>query len=107
MKRLLAEKNVTFYIVNATRLAEEAGLGEHKNSILQAAFFMISGVIPTEQAIVKMQDAVRKKYRSKGEAVVERNIRGLEAGVDGFRKVEVPKSWKNCEDVEVKKPNRP
>ena len=107
VKRLLAEKNVTFYIINATRLAEEAGLGEHKNSILQAAFFMISGVIPKEQAIVKMQDAVRKKYRSKGEAVVERNIRGLEAGVDGFRKVEVPKSWKNCEDVEVKKPNRP
>lgn len=98
VKRILAERNIRFYIIDATKIAEEVGLGGFKNSILQSAFFAITGVIPKEQALVKMVNAVRAKYRAKGDAVVKKNIRGLEAGADGFVKVEVPKEWKDCLD---------
>ncbi len=107
VKRMLAEKNINFYIIDATKIAEEIGLGNHKNSILQAAFFTIREVIPKEQAISEMENAVKEKYRTKGNAVVKMNIRGIEAGVEGFNKVNIPESWKNCKDEEKKDSKNP
>ena len=99
IKRMLAEKNIKFYIIDATKIAEEIGLGSHKNSILQAAFFTIMEIIPKAQAILEMENAVKEKYLTKGNAVCKMNIRGIEAGVEGFRKVDIPESWKDCKDV--------
>ena len=107
VKRLLAERNIEFYVINATKIAEEIGLGSHKNSILQAAFFSIREVIPKAQAIMEMENAVRKKYRAKGNAVVKMNIRGIEAGVEGYKKVEVPAEWANCQDEPPKPTGNP
>ena len=96
IRKMIAEKNIDLYIIDATKIAEEIGLGSHKNSILQAAFFTIMEVIPKDQAISEMEAAVQKKYRTKGNSVVKMNIRGIEAGVEGFRKVEIPESWKDA-----------
>ena len=107
VKRILAERNINFYIINATKIAEEIGLGSHKNSILQAAFFTIHEVIPKAQAITEMENAVRKKYKAKGNKVVKMNIRGIEAGVEGFQKVNVPASWADCKDEPEETTNNP
>ena len=98
VKRQIAEKNINLYIIDATKMAEMIGLGGHKNAILQAAFFTISEVIPRTQAIKEMEKAVRNKYRAKGNAVVQKNIKGIEAGVEGFIKVDVPVEWKDAVD---------
>ncbi|MCQ2545423.1 MAG: pyruvate:ferredoxin (flavodoxin) oxidoreductase [Clostridia bacterium] len=103
VKRLLAQKNIDMYIIDATKIAGEIGLGNHKNSILQSAFFTIREIIPKAQAITEMENAVRRKYRTKGNAVVKMNIRGIEAGVEGFQKVNIPSEWANCQDEPVVK----
>jgi len=107
VKRMLAEKDIALYLIDATRIAEEIGLGNFKNSILQAAFFTIAEVIPKAQAITEMENAVREKYMVKGNAVVKKNIRGIEAGAEGFVKVNVPKEWKDCPDLPVEENNNP
>ena len=107
IKRMLAEKKIDFYIIDATKIAREIGLGDHKNSILQAAFFTIREVIPKAQAITEMENAVKDKYRAKGNAVVKMNIRGIEAGVEGFIKVNVPAGWAGCKDEAEAKTDKP
>ena len=107
-KKLLAERNINLYIINATKIAEELGLGSHKNSILQAAFFTITGVIPVAQAVSEMIKAVKAKYRSKGNSVVQKNIQAVEAGVEGFVKIEVDPAWANLEvEEEMEDESRP
>ena len=107
-KKLLAERNINLYIIDATKIAEELGLGSHKNSILQAAFFTIMKVIPVEEAVAEMTRAVKNKYRAKGNAVVKKNIQAVEAGVEGFAKVEIPAEWKDIEvEEEIEDESRP
>lgn len=107
-KKLLAERNINLYIIDATKIAEELGLGSHKNSILQAAFFTIMKVIPVEEAVAEMTRAVKNKYRAKGNAVVKKNIQAVEAGVEGFVKVEIPAEWKDIEvEEEIEDESRP
>lgn len=107
-KKLLAERKINLYIIDATRIAGELGLGSHKNSILQAAFFTIMKIIPVEEAVAEMIRAVKTKYRAKGNAVVKKNIQAVEAGVEGFVKVEVPREWAEIEvEEEIEDETRP
>jgi len=94
MKKYLAENEINFYIINATKIAEEIGLGNRTNTITQAAFFKISGVIPYEVALTEMKNAVKKSFGRKGEEVVKMNIEAIEKGAE-VEKVEVPVEWKN------------
>ena len=98
MKRYIAEHNINLYTIDAIKLGQEIGLGGRVNTILQAAFFVISGVIPQEDAIKYMKDAATKSYLKKGEDVVKMNHDGIDAGAKAFHKVEVPESWKNAKD---------
>ncbi|MBO4837966.1 MAG: pyruvate:ferredoxin (flavodoxin) oxidoreductase [Lachnospiraceae bacterium] len=98
MKRYIAEHNINLYTIDAIKLGQEIGLGGRVNTILQAAFFVISGVIPKEDAIRYMKDAATKSYLKKGEDVVKMNHDGIDAGAGAFHKVEVPASWKDAED---------
>ena len=107
VKRQIAEKKINLYIIDATKIAEELGLGSHKNSILQSAFFTIMKIIPVEQAVTEMTRAVKNKYRAKGNAVVKKNIQAVEAGVEGFTKVEIPTSWADAQDEPEPENNRP
>ena len=95
VKRKLADNNINFYIINATKIAEELGLGNRTNTILQSAFFKIANVIPYEDAVVQMKLFIDKSYGSKGEAVLKMNYEAVDHGSD-ITKVEVPEEWKNC-----------
>ena len=92
VKRYLAENNIQFYIINATALAEEIGLGNRTNTIMQAAFFKISGVIPYELAVTQMKKFVEKSFGKKGEEVVKMNNLAIDRGGD-VTKVAIPAEW--------------
>lgn len=97
MKKYLAENEINFYIINGTQLGEEIGLGSRTNTIMQSAFFKITGVIPFELAVQEMKDAIDKTYGRKGEKVVKMNYAAVDAGGQNVYKVAVPEEWKNIE----------
>ncbi len=94
LKKRMAEQNVKFYIINATKIAEEVGLPGRTNSIMQSAFFKVSNVIPYELAIKEMKEAVEKTYGRKGEDVVKKNFEAIDRGGDVIE-VPVDPSWKD------------
>ncbi len=99
MKKYLAENHISFYIINATSIAEEIGLGTRTNTIMQAAFFKVADVIPYEQAEKEMKQAIYKTYGRKGEDVVKMNYEAVDRG-SRLTRVEIPAEWAN---IEVKK----
>jgi pyruvate-ferredoxin/flavodoxin oxidoreductase len=92
MKKYLAENHVDFYIINATKIAEELGLGSRTNTIMQSAFFKVAEVIPYDKAVSEMKKAVIKAYGKKGENVVNMNNSAIDRGGD-VHKVEIPAEW--------------
>ncbi len=92
MKKYMAENNINFYIINATLIAEELGLGNRTNTIMQAAFFKVANVIPYEKAEAEMKKAIYKSYGKKGEEVVKMNNAAVEKGSNVI-KVEIPPEW--------------
>nr|WP_320022692.1 pyruvate:ferredoxin (flavodoxin) oxidoreductase [uncultured Draconibacterium sp.] len=95
MKKYLAENEINFYIINGTKLGEEIGLGTRTNTIMQSAFFKITGVIPYEMAVEQMKAAIVKSYGKKGEHIVNMNYAAVDAGGKNVVKVEVPAEWKD------------
>ena len=93
MKAYLAKNNINFYIINATKIAAELGLGNRTNTIMQSAFFKIAEVIPFEKAVEEMKKAILKSYGKKGEDIVNMNYAAVDAGGSAFEKVEVPAEW--------------
>lgn len=92
MKKYLADHKINFYIIDATKIADGIGLGNRTNSIMQSAFFKVSGVIPYEKAIDSMKKAVYKSYSRKGEEIVKMNYEAIDKG--GVpEKIEVPAEW--------------
>ncbi len=104
MKKVLAEKNIKVYIINATKIADELGLGSRTNTILQSAFFKISNVIPYEKAVEEMKKAIVKSYGRKGEDIVNMNKAAVDRG-GNVEEVKIPAEWKNIE-VKVKTDDR-
>jgi pyruvate-ferredoxin/flavodoxin oxidoreductase len=94
MKKFLAANKINFYIINATTIAEELGLGNRTNTIMQAAFFKVANVIPYEKAEYEMKKAILKTYGRKGEAIVNMNYAAIDKGSE-VHKVEVPEEWAN------------
>ncbi|MDR3328442.1 MAG: pyruvate:ferredoxin (flavodoxin) oxidoreductase [Prevotellaceae bacterium] len=94
VKSYLAKNSINFYIINATGIAEEIGLGNRTNSILQSAFFKITGVIPYELAVEQMKKFIIKSYSNKGENIVKMNNAAVERGGE-VTKVQVPAEWAN------------
>jgi len=99
VRRQIAEKNINFYVIDANKIAQELGLGSHTNTVLQASFFALMEVIPTEEALEMIKAATKKTYFAKGDDVVARNVAAIDAGATKLVKVEVPVSWKNAEDM--------
>ena len=104
MKRTIAKNDIKFYTIDATHIAMELGLGNRTNTILQAAFFKLARVIPTEDAVRFMKEAATKSYSKKGDAIVKMNHDAIERGVKEVKKIRVPKEWAKAKDeaVEVK-----
>jgi pyruvate-ferredoxin/flavodoxin oxidoreductase len=92
IKKYLAENEINFYIINATKIADEIGLGGRTNTIMQSTFFKISGVIPYELAVQDMKHAVEKSYGRKGQDIVDMNNAAIDRGGEAI-KVEVPAEW--------------
>jgi pyruvate-ferredoxin/flavodoxin oxidoreductase len=92
MKKFMAEKDINFYIINATRLAQEIGLGNRTNTIMQSAFFKIGNIIPYEQAVDEMRRFIIKSFGRKGEEIVNMNFAAVEKGGD-VTKIQVPSDW--------------
>ena len=99
VKKYMAEHNIKFYIINGVKIGIETGMGPTRiNTILQSAFFTLTGIIPKEQANKLMKDAAQKTYGRKGEDVVKKNWAAIDAGANAFEEVEVKKEWENCAD---------
>ena len=89
-KRLL-KMNVDFYVIDATKVAQEANLGKRTNTVLQTCFFAISGVLPKDEAIQKIKDAIVKSYSKKGDKVVQMNFNAVDKSLENLQKVDYPK----------------
>ena len=99
VKRYIANNNIQFYTCDAVSIAKKIGLGARRtNSVLQAAFFKLSGIIPIEEAVGYMKDAIQHTYAKKGQNIVDMNNAAVDAGVENTVKVEVPESWKTAVD---------
>ncbi len=92
VKAVIGRKHIKLYIINATKIAAEIGLGGRTNTILQSAFFRITGIIPAEDAIKYMKDAALKSYGKKGEAIVNMNYAAIDRGGE-YTEVKVPAEW--------------
>ena len=104
MKRALAEKKARFYTIDAIKIARELGLGSRTNTILQAAFFKLANVIPLEQAVAEMKDAIYKTYyKKKGQAVVDMNIASIEHGINELVEIAIPTAWPQAKDEPVER----
>ena len=99
MKRELARKNIKLYVCNAVDIARELGMGRHINTILQAAFFKITNIIPIADAVKYMKEAVVESYGHRGQVVIDRNNSAIDAGVEKVREVKVPAEWANAVDT--------
>jgi len=100
-KRYIANNDIRLVLINAIDLAIQVGMGKRTNTILQSAFFTLSGVLPQEEAIKYMKDAAEHSYAKKGQAIVEANWKAIDAGATAFQIVEVPESWKTATDEPV------
>ncbi|MBP3419433.1 MAG: pyruvate:ferredoxin (flavodoxin) oxidoreductase [Marinifilaceae bacterium] len=106
VKKYFAEKNITVYYINATKIAQEIGLGNRTNTILQSAFFRITEVIPVEQAIEEMKHFIVKSYGKKGEDVVNKNYAAVDRGGE-YKQLTVDPAWASLEIEEAAKDNAP
>ncbi len=86
----IIRKRIRFYVIDATRIARELGLGPRVNTLLQTCFFALSGVLPRELAIAKIKRAIEKSYGRRGAAVVKKNFAAVDAALDGLHAVDVP-----------------
>lgn len=101
MKKYMADNEIKFYIINATKIAEEIGLGHRTNMIMQSAFFKLAEVIEQAKAVEYMKDAVKKTYGKKGEKIVTMNYEAIDKGIDSLVKVDIPAAWANATEVKA------
>lgn len=95
MQEEIVENELQFYVVDATKVAHEAKLGKRTNTVLQTCFFAISGVLPKDEAIQKIKDAIVKSYSHKGEKIVQMNFNAVDKSLEYLQKVEYPKQVTN------------
>ncbi|MDO4994524.1 MAG: pyruvate:ferredoxin (flavodoxin) oxidoreductase, partial [Bacteroidales bacterium] len=106
VKRYFAQNNITVYTINATKIAQEIGLGNRTNTILQSAFFRITGVIPVDLAVEQMKKFIVKSYGSKGEDVVNKNYAAVDRGGE-YKQFDVKAEWANLPDDAEKQDDAP
>ena len=103
MKRYIAKHNINLYIIDAITIAKELGLRGRTNTVLQSAFFNLTGIIPADKAIELMKDAATRSFSKKGEEIVKMNHSAIERGANGAVKVDVPAAWADADDTVVEK----
>ena len=104
VKSIIGKKHIRLYIINATKIAREIGLGNRTNTILQSAFFKITGIIPYEDAVKYMKDAALKSYGKKGENIVNMNYAAIDRGGE-YTEVAIPAEWAGI-NAKFENPNK-
>jgi len=107
MKNYLANNDINFYTVNATKIAQEIGLGNRINMIMQSAFFKLANIIPEEEATNYLKTSINKAYGKKGEKVVNMNYAAVEQGKNALVKINIPSSWATAVDDNHVNENEP
>ena len=98
VKAYIADHNIKFYTIDGIKIGKEIGLGGRINTVLQSAFFKLAAIIPEEEAIDLMKKAAKATYGRKGDKIVQMNYDAIDAGAKQVHEVEVPESWKSCQD---------
>lgn len=98
VKAYIADHNIKFYTIDGIKIGKEIGLGGRINTVLQSAFFKLADIIPEEEAIDLMKKAAKATYGRKGDKIVQMNYDAIDAGAKQVHEVEVPESWKSCQD---------
>ncbi|KJS16981.1 MAG: pyruvate-flavodoxin oxidoreductase [Peptococcaceae bacterium BRH_c4b] len=107
MKRYLASRGINFYTINAVQVAQELGLGNRTNMIMQSAFFKLANVIPINEAVGYLKDSIKKAYGKKGENIVNMNYASVDKGLTELVKVDIPASWADAPDEAAEVKNVP
>ena len=97
MKKYLAEKNINFYIINAFDIAQRVGLGRRINMVMQTVFFKLANILPVDEAIKYLKEAIKENYGHRGDKIVEMNWQAVDAALEALQKVDVPAEWANAE----------
>ncbi|MBQ2670322.1 MAG: pyruvate:ferredoxin (flavodoxin) oxidoreductase, partial [Clostridia bacterium] len=101
VKKYIADNNIQFYTIDGVKIGKEIGLGNRINTVLQSAFFKLSGILPEEDAIKYMKDAATASYSKKGDAIVKMNHDAIDAGAQQVHKIDVPADWANAQPEEL------
>ena len=107
MKKQIADNDIKFYIINATKIAEDIGLGRRTNMIMQSAFFKLADIIPIEDAVNYSKAGIKKSYGKKGQKIVDLNNEAVDQGIKSLVKIDIPGSWKDIVAKTVTEENVP
>ena len=99
MQEEIVENELEFYVIDASKVAQDANLGKRTNTVLQTCFFAISGVLPKDEAIQKIKDAIVKSYSHKGDKIVEMNFNAVDKSLENLQKVDYPKQITNDREL--------
>jgi len=106
VQREMIDKHIDFYVIDASTVAREAGMGRRINTIMQTCFFALSGVLPRDEAIAQIKKAIEKTYARKGMDVVEQNFKAVDAALDHLHQVTVPAAVSSHRDMDLMVPVR-
>jgi pyruvate-ferredoxin/flavodoxin oxidoreductase len=106
LQREIIDKNIAFYVIDASKVARETGMGNRTNTIMQTCFFAISGVLPRDEAIAKIKESIKKTYGKKGEDVVQKNFVAVDQTLERLYRVQVPAEATSCLDIPPPVPAR-
>jgi pyruvate-ferredoxin/flavodoxin oxidoreductase len=107
LKKTIAEKQLKFYTIDAVKIAEEIGLGGRINMVMQTVFFKLSNVLPIDDAIRYLKDAIAKTYGKKGQEVIEMNWKAVDASLQGLQEIQYPSSWRSVQPEKPVQKNQP
>jgi pyruvate-ferredoxin/flavodoxin oxidoreductase len=97
---VIIDRGIHLYVIDASRVARDAGMGKRINTVMQACFFALSGVLPREEAIQQIKDAIEKTYKSKGQSVVEKNFAAVDTALDHLHEVVIPTDRRSERDMD-------
>ncbi|RCW50737.1 MULTISPECIES: pyruvate:ferredoxin (flavodoxin) oxidoreductase [unclassified Halanaerobium] len=107
MKKFIAENNINFYIIDGVKIAQEVGLGGRINMVMQTAFFKLADIIPVDDAVKYLKNAIKDTYGHKGDKIVEMNYKAVDKALDALVKVDVPADWADAESVKEEEKEAP
>ena len=105
VQQTIIERNIELHVIDASSVAREVGMGKRINTIMQACFFALSGVLPRDEAIAQIKKAIEKSYESKGHDVVEKNFAAVDAAIDHLHRVDVPAAVTSDQPLEAPVPD--